>query len=112
FARRRQRQRGGQAGGAGTDYQDVVGLVSHPNSVRPELVEGPFFFPSAVLKKKRSFDKLRTNGDIGLMARLSWSAGRTRLRDQPRAWGRPRSRSRVAGPERGPGRRWKYRGCR
>jgi len=33
-----------------------------PISVRPELVEGPFFLLARHAKKKRRIDKLSTNG--------------------------------------------------
>jgi hypothetical protein len=34
----------------------------HQISVRPELVEGLFFFPFTGLKKVRGFDRLSPNG--------------------------------------------------
>ena len=35
---------------------------THPRPVRPELVEGPFFFSTPDKKKERCFDRLSTNG--------------------------------------------------
>src|SRR3546814_7456072 len=50
-------------------------LAAPPNSVRPELVEGPHFL--SALQEERCFDKLSTNGvgnrraaDISISARL------------------------------------------
>jgi hypothetical protein len=37
-------------------------MSAYPSTVRPELVEGPFFLSAPRPKKKLSFDKLRTNG--------------------------------------------------
>jgi hypothetical protein len=43
-----------------------MSMRSALSSVRPELVEGPFFFLAAALRAGRGFDKLSPNG-LGLV---------------------------------------------
>jgi hypothetical protein len=41
-------------------------MVRNPNSVCPELVEGPLFLLAPRLKEGLPFDKLRANGKRGV----------------------------------------------